>query len=79
MFCAFNNFIVYISYRLSENQSFIANNRFNADTGTFDYTSIGLLADLGSAWELLYGITLRKDPVRESEFEFSIGLRLVEP
>ncbi|MGB0460530.1 MAG: LPS-assembly protein LptD [Opitutales bacterium] len=70
---------LFYMHRLSENQSFIANTRFNADTGTFDYTSIGLLAHLGSAWELLYGITLRKDPVRESDFEFSIGLRLVEP
>jgi LPS-assembly protein len=66
-------------HRLSENQSFLANTRFNGDTGNFDYTSIGLLTDLGSAWELLYGITFRNDPVRESEFEFSIGLRLVEP
>ena len=70
---------LFYMHRLSENQSFIANTRFNTDTGTFDYTSVGLLADLGSAWELLYGITLRNDPVRESEFEFSIGLRLVEP
>lgn len=66
-------------HRLNENQSFIANTRFNADTGTFDYTSIGLHSQLGSAWELLYEITLRDDPVRESEVEFTVGLRLVEP
>ena len=65
--------------RLSENQSFIAHTRFNADTGTFDYTSIGLHSQLGSAWELLYEITLRDDPIRESELEFTVGLRLVEP
>jgi LPS-assembly protein len=66
-------------HRLNENQSFIANTRFNADTRTFNYTSIGLHSQLGSAWELLYEITLRDDPVRESELEFTIGLRLVEP
>lgn len=70
---------VFYIHRLSENHRFIASTRYNADLGVFDYTSIGLLADLGSAWELLYKVTLRDNPVRESDFEFSMGLRLVEP
>lgn len=74
-----NQYRLYYLHRLSENQSFLANTRFNADTNTFDYTRIGLLTDLGSAWEILYSITLRRDPIRESEIEFSVGLNLVEP
>ncbi|CAI8272708.1 MAG: LPS-assembly protein LptD [Opitutia bacterium UBA7350] len=70
---------IYYIHRLSENHHFIANTRYNADMGVFDYTSIGLVSDLGSAWELLYDVTMRDNPVRESDFEFSVGLRLVEP
>jgi LPS-assembly protein len=74
-----DQFRIAYMYRLSQNQSFIAQTRFNADSGTFDYSSLGLHSQLGSAWELRYEFTLRDDPVRESELEFTVGLRLVEP
>lgn len=66
-------------YRLSDSYSFLAKTRYNANKGVFDYTNIGLLTHLGSAWELLYGFTFRNDAARESDLEFSIGLQLVEP
>jgi LPS-assembly protein len=66
-------------YRLSDSYSFLAKTRYNADKGVFDYTKIGLLTHLGSAWELLYGFTFRNDAARESDLEFSVGLKLVEP
>ena len=66
-------------YRLSDSYSFLTNTRFNANKGVFDYTKISLLTHLGSAWELLYGLTFRNDSARENDLEFSIGLRLVEP
>ncbi len=70
---------LYYQYRIDENHSFLANTRYNSKGGSFDYTNFGLLTHFGSAWELLYGLTLRNNTTRKSDVEFSVGLNLVEP
>ena len=66
-------------YRMNERHSFFADARYDADTGQFNKTRIGLQSRLGNSWQLIYAVIFRNDAERESDFEFTVSLRLVEP
>ncbi|MBT4757659.1 MAG: hypothetical protein HOO08_04625, partial [Opitutae bacterium] len=50
--------------------------RYDAETGEFTSTEFGINTRLNSAWEIIYGLTFRQDSSRESDFEFTVRLRL---
>jgi len=63
-------------YRINERYSFLADTRYDAETGEFTSTEFGINTRLNSAWEIIYGLTFRQDSSRESDFEFTVRLRL---
>jgi len=66
-------------YRFNERYSFLSDFRFDADTGDFTQASLGLSSRIGSTWEILYAITFREDARRESDYEFTVRLKLAQP
>ena len=66
-------------YRLNERYSFLSDMRIDADTGEFTRFRLGLQSRVGATWEVLYAITFREDSDRESDVEFGVKLRLVDP
>ena len=63
-------------YRINERYSFLADTRYDAETGEFTSTEFGINTRLNNAWEIIYGLTFRQDSSRESDFEFTVRLRL---
>ncbi|MDG1242304.1 MAG: LPS assembly protein LptD [Opitutae bacterium] len=63
-------------YRINERYSLLADTRYDAETGEFTSTEIGINTRLNNAWEIIYGLTFRQDSSRESDFEFTVRLRL---
>ena len=63
-------------YRINERYSLLADTRYDAETGKFTRTEIGINTRLNNAWEILYGLTFRQNSSRESDLEFTVRLRL---
>ena len=63
-------------YRINERYSLLADTRYDAETGEFTSTEIGINTRLNNAWEIIYGLTFRQDSSRESDLEFTVRLRL---
>ena len=63
-------------YRINERYSFLADTRYDAETGEFTSTEFGINTRLNNAWEIIYGLTFRQDSSRESDFEFTVRLQL---
>ncbi len=63
-------------YRLNERYSFLIDTRYDGETGEFTSTEFGINTRLNNAWEIIYGLTFRQDSSRESDFEFTVRLRL---
>jgi LPS-assembly protein len=63
-------------YRINERFSFLTDLRYDANTGQFTRTRIGLHTRIGNSWEVLYALTFRKDAQRESDVEFTVRLSL---
>src|SRR5690606_27061594 len=65
-------------YRFNERYSFLTDVRFDAETGDFTRTSLGLHTRIGNPWEVIYAITFRQDARREGDVEFTVRLRLAD-
>lgn len=65
-------------YRFNERYAFLSDVRFDARTGNFTRTSIGLHTRIGNAWEVFYALTFRQDARREGDVEFTVRLRLTD-
>ncbi|WP_269523447.1 LPS-assembly protein LptD [Coraliomargarita parva] len=64
-------------YRVNERLKFLADARYDADTGKFTEFGVGVQSNLGNAWVIIYALTFRNDAQRESDVEFSIRLKMV--
>ncbi|MGB0409454.1 MAG: LPS-assembly protein LptD [Opitutales bacterium] len=67
------------TYRINERYAVLTDLRVNADTGEFTRLRLGLSSRVGATWEVLYAITFRENAGRESDVEFGIRLRLMDP
>ncbi len=65
-------------YRINERHSFFTNTRFDAEKAKFTKTQLGMHTRTGSPWQLTYAVNFRNDANRESEFEFTLKLKLIE-
>lgn len=65
-------------YRLNERYTLLTDVRLDADSGRLTKTRLGIRTRIGSAWELLYALTFREGADRESDFQFTINLRLMD-
>lgn len=63
-------------YRVNERYSFLADTRYDAESGEFTKTEIGINTRLNNAWEIIYALTFRQDASRESDVEFTVRLQL---
>lgn len=63
-------------YRVNERYSFLTDLRYDAETGQFTETEIGIHTRIGNTWELIYALTFRQDASRESDVEFNVRLSL---
>jgi LPS-assembly protein len=66
-------------YRVNERYALLSDLRVDADRGELTHLSLGVRSRIGSTWEVLYALTFREDARRESDVEFGIKLRLVDP
>ncbi|MEO0509436.1 MAG: LPS assembly protein LptD [Verrucomicrobiota bacterium] len=74
-----NQYRIDFIYRLNERNALLSDLRLDAETGEFTRFQLGLKSRIGTTWELLYAITFREDARRESDVEFGVRLRLVDP
>jgi LPS-assembly protein len=63
-------------YRVNERYSFLTDLRYDAETGQFTETEIGIHTRIGNTWELIYALTFRQDASRESDVEFNVRFSL---
>ena len=63
-------------YRVNERHSFLLDTRYDAESGQFTKTEIGINTRLNNAWEIIYALTFRQDASRESDVEFTVRLQL---
>jgi LPS-assembly protein len=63
-------------YRINERYSFLADARYDSETGEFTKTEVGIHTRLNNAWEIIYALTFRQDARRESDVAFTVRLQL---
>ena len=63
-------------YRVNERYSLLLDTRYDAESGQFTKTEIGVNTRLNNAWEIIYALTFRQDASRESDVEFTVRLQL---
>ena len=63
-------------YRFNERYALITDVAFDAETGDFTRTGVGLRTRIGSTWEVTYALTLRENARREDDVEFTVRVRL---
>ena len=63
-------------YRVNERHSLLLDTRYDAESGQFTKTEIGVNTRLNNAWEIIYALTFRQDASRESDVEFTVRLQL---
>lgn len=73
---AVDQFRIDFIYRINERCSFLADTRYDSETGKFTKTEIGIHTRLNNAWEIIYALTFRQDASRESDVAFTVRLQL---
>jgi LPS-assembly protein len=63
-------------YRVNERHSLLLDTRYDAKTGQFTKTEIGVNTRFNNAWEVIYALTFRQDASRESDVAFTVRLQL---
>ena len=63
-------------YRFNERYALLTDVAFDAETGDFTRTGLGLRTRIGSTWEVTYAVTLREEARREDDVEFTVRVRL---
>ncbi len=62
--------------KLSERYALFTDVRFDGQTNEFTHTRIGINTKIGNLWQLIYALTFRNNTSRESDFSFTVNLRL---
>ena len=62
--------------KLSERYALFTNVRFDGQTSEFTHTRVGISTKIGNLWQLIYALSFRNNTSRESDFSFTVNLRL---
>ena len=64
--------------RVNERLSLLAETRYDSETKQFTRTEIGIRKKLNNTWTIIYALIFRQDARRESDFEFTVRLKLTD-
>ncbi len=64
--------------RINERHSVLADIRYDAESGQFTKTELGINTRINHTWVLMYALTFRQDAGRESDVEFNLRLELTD-
>ncbi len=63
-------------YRLSERYSLLADTQYDARSGRFIRSGIGIGTRIGNSWDIIYALTFREGARREDDVELSVRVNL---
>jgi LPS-assembly protein len=62
--------------KLNERYALFSDIRFDSQANAFTHTRVGIHTKIGNIWEVIYALSFRNNTTRESDFGFTVSLRL---